>query len=186
MIGFRPWFDNAQKKIINKEKLSSTQSNQNSLPNDSAFIQQCPYNSGEPLTVRFSKSQTSVSQYADAYGDVGQAIEPTGDYLNLYTAQDREGNVAGFDYGMITFNNPLLLEFNNTTSTGWKKSLSELFENKTGSALNKAVKDAGFDGILTVELYKNRYYFNESVNLSATKTPDPSPTITTSSKIKRQ
>lgn len=44
------------------------------------------------------------------------------------------------DNGIIHFDNPLVLDNINTSETGWKKTLSEMFDNKTGRNLTEAVR----------------------------------------------
>jgi hypothetical protein len=142
--------------IINKENT------------DSDFIKKSPYESGKELNLYYRKNNESLWQHATDDVDYGQNIEISGDYLNL-THEFPKNPIDMFEYGTITFKNPLLIEFKSTDSYGWKKDLSDMFKGKTGKDLNLAIKKAGYDAVITVELYKGKYYFNESVNINASK-----------------
>ena len=120
---------------------------------------------GTPVTLHYSKNTVSSKAFGVPEGmDFGQKLEPSGDYLNVdhnpITAPDSRWRT-----GKITFKNPLVLEHKNTTSTGWKKYLSDQFKGKTGKALSKAVMVAGHDGIIT----HDKYGLSETVNLSGIK-----------------
>lgn len=137
---------------------------------DSEFIKESPYQTGEEITLNYRKSKDSASNYNTDGSDYGRDIEPTGDFINL-THNAPQNPTDLFSYGQITFVNPLVIEFKSTDSNGWKKDLSNLFDGKKGKTLNLAIKKSGYDGIITVEKYKGKYYFNESVNISAVKIP---------------
>jgi hypothetical protein len=140
---------------------------------DTEFIKESPYQTGQEMTLNYRKSTDSASNYNTDGSDYGRDIEPTGDFINLtHNAPQNPTNI--FTYGQITFTNPLLIEFKSTDSNGWKKDLSEMFDGKKGKALNRAIKQGGYDGVITVEKYKGKYYFNESVNISAIKIPNNS------------
>lgn len=152
--------------IIQKEMKYKTINNKTHT--DSEFINNSPYNTGEKLELFYRKNKESLSKHKVEGIDFGTEIEPSGDYLNLEFNLPKNP-IDGFEYGEIKFNKPLFLEFKSTNSKGWKKDLSEMFNNKTGANLNKAIKKAGYDAVITVEYYKGKYYLNESVNISAVK-----------------
>lgn len=135
---------------------------------DSKFIEESPYTSNQEINLIFIKNEYSNSSDAVAGIDFGRNVEPSGDYINLSNEMPKTP-IETFTYGTINFKNPLFLEFKNTSSHGWKKDLSEMFDFKTGKKLNKAIEDAGFDGVITIDLYKGKYYFEESVNINGTK-----------------
>ena len=95
----------------------------------------------------------------------GQNIEPSGEYMNVDTMQGKY-KVPGADYGTIHFKQPLVLDHVNTGETGWKKTLSDMFENKTGKELSNAIKKAGYDGIITID---EDGYYSEVVNINGNK-----------------
>ena len=99
----------------------------------------------------------------------GQDIEPAGEYMNMDTFQGKaklqgDGTIS-FEYGTITFEKPLILEFKNTGATGWKKDLSDAYGGKTGKKLSSAIKADGYDAIMTVDDGD----FMEIVNLNGKK-----------------
>ena len=102
--------------------------------------------------------------------DFGQKLEPAGEYMSMDTTQGTyKVNLPNYEYGTIHFKNPLILEHKNTGSTGWKKDLSDMFNGKTGKALSNAIKKAGYDAVMTYEMYKGEREWNEIVNLSGRK-----------------
>lgn len=95
----------------------------------------------------------------------GQNIEPSGEYMNVDTMQGKY-KVPGADYGTIHFEKPLVLDHVNTGETGWKKTLSDMFGNKTGKELTNTIKKAGYDGIITID---EDGYYSEVVNINGNK-----------------
>ncbi|WP_455233387.1 ADP-ribosyltransferase-containing protein [Geopseudomonas aromaticivorans] len=120
---------------------------------------------GVPMSLYFARNTASGSHLAPADMDFGQAVEPAGEYMVVDTRDLSANQIPGWVYGQIHFDNPLVLEHKSTTSTGWKKDLSEQFGGKTGADLAAAVTAAGHDGIVTLD----QYGYNEVVNLSGTK-----------------
>jgi len=92
----------------------------------------------------------------------GQEIEPSGNYINFHEKHQRR-ELPNIDYGEITFNNPMYVDYINTDSTGWKKNLSEKYNGLTGKELSEAIKADGYDAIVTLEDNK---YVNEIVDLT--------------------
>lgn len=102
--------------------------------------------------------------------DFGQKLEPAGEYMSMDTMRGTaKVNQPNYEYGTIQFKNPLILEWKNTRSTGWKKDLSEMFGGKTGKALSNAIKKAGYDAVMTYDEYRGRREWVEIVNLNGRK-----------------
>lgn len=125
---------------------------------------------GKPMLVYFARNTSSSKGMTPAGMDFGQKIEPAGEYMVIQDSDMSEQGGDGWQYGTITFRNPLVLEHKSTNSTGWKKDLSEMFGGKTGKALANAVKKAGYDGIVT----RDNYGYSETVNLNGEKGASPS------------
>lgn len=123
------------------------------------------YQTGTPVELFFTKNTESAPKITGM--DFGQDIEPAGDYLVVGESDFSGNQTPGWIYGTIDFKNPLVLEHKSTNSTGWKKDLSDMFDGKTGKQLSNAIKQAGYDGILTTEVYRGKTELNEAVNLSA-------------------
>ena|ERR1035437_6488706 len=121
---------------------------------------------GTPITLHYSRNTVSSKNFGVPAGmDFGQKVEPHGEYMNVDHNPLQAPN-STWKTGKVTFNNPLVLEHKNTTSTnGWKKDLSDKFNGKTGKALSKAVQAAGHDGIIT----HDKYGLSETVNLNGRK-----------------
>lgn len=100
--------------------------------------------------------------------DYGQDLEPAGEYMN-FDDSEYKINLPNYEYGTIHFENPLILEWKNTRSTGWKKDLSEMFGNKKGKALSKAIIKAGYDAVMTWEMFRGKRVWSEIVNLNGKK-----------------
>lgn len=124
-----------------------------------------PLETGKPVTLYYSRNTESARPNARAFGDVGIDIEPAGEYMNVEQNTELKAPTDKWESGAVRFTNPLVLEHKNTTSTGWKKDLSDMFGGKTGKALTAAVKKAGHDAIITYDTYG----LNETVNLGGQK-----------------
>ena len=114
--------------------------------------------------VRNPNSEASKYNYGSTYG---QNIEPTGEYMNMDESQGKYKN-EGWEYGTIRFKKPLVVEHINTSDTGWKKTVSDMYNGKTGKALTKALIKDGYDAIVTYD----KYGYNEIVNLNGEKLND--------------
>ena len=83
----------------------------------------------------------------------GQDIEPHGKYMAESTPRASENLDARFEKGAVRFENPLVVDFGGGygDSSNWKNFLSSQYEGKTGLELSQAIRDAGHDGIITME-----------------------------------
>ena len=97
----------------------------------------------------------------------GQNIEPAGEYMNMDEAKGKY-KIDGYEYGTIQFKKPLVLEHINTSDTGWKKTVSDMYNGLTGKKLTKALIKDGYDAIVTYD----EYGYNEIVNLNGKKLND--------------
>ena len=83
-------------------------------------------------------------------------------------------SLDGWVSGYIEFKNPLVMEHVSTSSSGWKKELSERYGGKPGRDLSEAVKTDGYDAIVTIDTdYGSRTgdWFNEVVDLGGVEVP---------------
>ncbi len=83
----------------------------------------------------------------------GQDVEPSGKYISQSTPDAAKNLDARFEKKTVRFENPLVVEFGGEygTPTNWKNVLSSQYGGKTGKELSQAIRDAGYDGIVTVE-----------------------------------
>lgn len=115
----------------------------------------------DPMTIKFAhrRGGSGVNQGAT----YGQDIEPAGRYLTDATPG---GNFPESDYdtGEITFGKPLHLNWGTdyANDDSWKRRLSAAYDGKTGRDLSQAVRDDGYDAIVTYDKYGS----NEIVDLS--------------------
>lgn len=145
--------ENSNKSSFSIEKINSkisTEGNINKLTDDGITMSYVHMNN------------QNTADYGTTYG---QNIEPSGEYMSMDTMQGKY-KIPGADYGMIHFNNPLILDHINTSDTGWKKTLSEMFGGKTKKSLTNAIKKAGYDAIMTVDEDGN---YSEIVNINGEK-----------------
>lgn len=102
--------------------------------------------------------------------DFGQDIEPAGEYMNMDTMQGTAKiDQPNYEYGTIHFSKPLVLEHKSTDSKGWKKDLSDMFGGKKGKALSNAITKAGYDAVMTWEIFRGNKEWAEIVNLKGQK-----------------
>ena len=167
------------KKIQTSEAIGKSKLNQKSVSDDII-----PQNKENATDIRHSLSEDNINKVTDDglimkyvrvpnqntpyYGSTfGQNIEPAGEYMNM---DDTKGNhkIEGYEYGMIQFKKPLVLEHINTSDTGWKKTVSDMYNGLTGKKLTKALIKDGYDAIVTYD----EYGYNEIVNLSGKKLND--------------
>ena len=120
------------------------------------------------LTMTYVRVPNKNTPY---YGSTfGQNIEPAGEYMNMDEAKGKY-KIDGYEYGTIQFKKPLVLEHINTSDTGWKKTVSDMYNGLTGKKLTKALIKDGYDAIVTYD----EYGYNEIVNLNGQKLNDSQP-----------
>lgn len=116
----------------------------------------------EYLHIQNAGTQNFGTQY-------GQNLEPSGEYMSFIPEGTPHIDLPNYQYGVIHFDNPLILEHKSTGAEGWKKDLSEQFGGKTGKALSNAIKKAGYDAVVTWEEYRGQRVWSEIVNLNGKK-----------------
>lgn len=139
----------------------------NSQQNDLGVLGS-PFKTGQSATFHYTRNLTSAGQ-APLGMDFGQDIEPAGEYMVI--DQDKLSESDGWESGTISFNNPIVLEHKSTRSDGWKRDLSEMFSGKTGKDLTSAIKQGGYDGIITIDTYSREpgWVLSEAVNIKGNK-----------------
>ncbi len=120
----------------------------------------------------------NTRNYGSTYG---QNIEPAGEYMSMDTMQGQH-KIEGYEYGTIQFKKPLVLEHISTSDTGWKKTVSDMYNGLTGKKLTQALIKDGYDAIVTYD----EYGYSEIVNLNGTKLNDSSDVYSASDSLGRQ
>ena len=145
------WIDEVQGQYAKVDNSQNTSENEiNTLTNDG-------------ITMTYVRNpNTNTKNYGTTYG---QNLEPAGEYMSMDTLKG-EYKVPGFEYGTITFKNPLVIEHKDTTEKGWKKDLSDKYNGLTGRELSNAIKKDGYDAIMTQDKDGN---FIEIINLNGIK-----------------
>ena len=111
-------------------------------------------------------SNQGTQNFGNKYG---QNLEPAGEYMSFIGENQNHIDDPNYNYGKIHFDNPLVLEYKSSGENGWKKDLSNMFGGKTGDKLSKAIKDAGFDAVVTYEDYRGDRNWVEIVNIGGIK-----------------
>ena len=104
-----------------------------------------------PVKIRFLRftSKAPAPMPGDPYQ---QLIEPAGRYL--IHNPDPGDLPAGWEKGVVVFQRPLVIWFNENPNAGydsfsWKRQLETHYK-KRGRALSRAIAKDGYDGIVTV------------------------------------
>ena len=107
------------------------------------------FETGKPVTFPYLHNTQKSPNMGSRYG---QDIEPHG----MYITRDEMGwePQAGYENGNITFNNPLVLQFEDTNQ--WKQELQNT-TGKKGKPLSRFLAKKGYDGIVTVDAKGNTW-----------------------------
>lgn len=113
-----------------------------------------------PVTMQYHRNTTPAPRQVNHYH--GQDIEPHGQY---FTQGPMYSEIPGYETGEKSFQRPLRL-FSPTDDPShqdhWKQQLQRRY-NATGKALSQAIRDDGYDAILT----HDEYGPSESVDLTS-------------------
>jgi hypothetical protein len=107
------------------------------------------FETGVPVTFRFLHNTEKAPYFGDRYG---QDVEPAGFYV---VHNEDPGSLArGWEQGTLTFQNPLVLDFNPDGDAiygenDWKRRLARA-TGLTGKKLSQKLVALGYDGIVTV------------------------------------
>lgn len=135
---------------------------------------------GEPITLAFTRHTTKSPNMGSRFA---QDIEPKGEYMNYHKKSWGMLDGKQYEYGQITFKNPLVLEHKTTAHGGWKTDLSEMYGGKKGKTLSNAIIKDGYDAIITIGDFQDKdengrpitvTITQEIVNLAGVKSPNPS------------
>lgn len=129
------------------------------------FIEQINQVRKSDMKMAYMKNKEKSGNFGSRYG---QNIEPSGEYMimdDLYESRPENYMLPNYEYGFITFQRPLIIDFIDTTDKGWKRTLSNMYDGKTGKRLSNAIMKNGYDGIITV----SDYGIEEVVNLCGHK-----------------
>ncbi len=98
-----------------------------------------------------------------------QKYEPVGEYMNIVTKEGFNRAPSNLKKGVVELKNPLIIETD--WSPDWKKTLSEKYGGLTRNELSQAIKNDGYDGIITMIKEKNgEIHPSEVVNLNNLRT----------------
>ena len=161
------------KKVGRSIKLDALPTNANIAQNTPEVKEQFSLSENTPINEITDDGLTMTyvrvpNQNTQNYGSTyGQNIEPAGEYMSMDTLQGKN-KIDGYEYGTIQFKKPLVLEHINTSDTGWKKTVSDMYGGLTGKKLTKALIKDGYDAIVTYD----DYGYSEIVNLNGKKLKD--------------
>ena len=129
------------------------------------------FQTGVPVRFHYLRNLESAPDMGDR---MGQHLEPSGEYVTQLAEGEAENFMrylgpqkAGmYEYGEMSFQNPLVLDWGAGYHDGWKNALYEKY-GVTGSALSLALQADGYDGVVTMQGRDA----SEIVNLGGTKLP---------------
>lgn len=101
-------------------------------------------------------------------GRFNQQYEPTGEYMNIVSKRGYDSALPNLKKGITEFKKPLIIETD--LSPNWKKELSNKYGGLKRDELSQAIKNDGYDGIITMT--KNgsgKLYPSEVVDLKVLK-----------------
>lgn len=129
------------------------------------FIEQINQVRKSDMKMAYMKNKEKSGNFGSRYG---QNIEPSDEYIimdDLYEDRPEKYMLPNYEYGFITFQRPLIIDFIDTTDKGWKRTLSNMYDGKTGKRLSNVIIKNGYDGIITI----SDYGIEEVVNLCGHK-----------------
>jgi hypothetical protein len=114
-----------------------------------------PYKTGKPATINYARNTEGARNFVK-YKEV-----VPGRYM-IESEPDAKPIDSRWERGTVQFKNPLVVDF---ADGQWKQNLSQQYGGKTGTKLSNAVRENGYDGIIT----RDRYGTSEIVDLSNAK-----------------
>lgn len=101
-------------------------------------------------------------------GRFNQQYEPTGEYMNIVSKRGYDSALPNLKKGITEFKKPLVIETD--LSPNWKKELSDKYGGLKRDELSKAIKNDGYDGIITMtKSGSGKLYPSEVVDLKVIK-----------------
>lgn len=97
---------------------------------------------GTPFTFEYNKNPEPAPQMATQFG---QDVEAAGDYVTQSVGFTPEG----FETGTVTVQSPLIVDITDDTQISYKNELSNRYGGATGEALSNAIRQDGYDAIVT-------------------------------------
>lgn len=97
----------------------------------------------EPIAINYNRNLERAPDMGEQFG---QDVEAAGTYV---TQKEADFTPEGFETGTVQINNPLVIDVTPDTQIEYKRKLSEENEGKTGIDLTNALKEKGFDAIVT-------------------------------------
>lgn len=112
------------------------------------------WKTGVPVLFDYARNTEPAPDLGEQFA---QHLEPAGRYLTVLGVHP-EDLPPGWEHGTLRFENPLVIALTwppdgrYAGPEGWKARLSHAFDGKTGLDLSRAVRNAGYDGIVTVSM----------------------------------
>lgn len=109
----------------------------------------------EPVDFPFVRNPQSLAGNQAANLDFGQDVEPAGRYM---THRGEGGDPPdGWQSGVVRFEQPLHISWGDsglyTTDDNWKRRLSAHYGGATGKKLSRALRNDGYDAVITHDKY---------------------------------
>lgn len=125
---------------------------ESTLPLTTVITNGIQFKTGKKVTFFYTRNTKSAKGMSGTDDPYQEKIQPHGRFMILDPFPEKVP-FPGWEKGLITFNKPLVLNFN--TGSGWYDDNSwkmHLYReyNKKGRVLSKALIRNGYDGIITV------------------------------------
>ncbi|WP_428957834.1 NAD(+)--rifampin ADP-ribosyltransferase [Streptomyces sp. cg35] len=105
-----------------------------------------------PVTFKYHRNTEGAGHFGETYG---QHIEPHGRYVSQGALPEHLADDPRYESGTLTFQRPLRVHMGGGYGepSNWKHQVSTRYQGKTGRELSQAVRDDGYDGIMTHDEY---------------------------------
>lgn len=119
----------------------------------------------EPLDFQFNRNPQSSTAHVKDPKAYGRDVEPAGRYM---TQRSGDFTPDGWESGTVRFERPLYLDATQDdygAEDHWKRRLSAHYGGKKGKALSQALRNDGYDAIVT----HDKYGIGETIDLTGFK-----------------
>lgn len=127
------------------------------------------FKTGQPVEFKYLRNTESSPNFGETYQ---QHIDPAGRYMTASSKSTKA--MDKWETGNIKFESPLVIEWNTKENggyddTSWKARLSNAYGNLAGKELSQAIRDSGYDGIVTIDTGYRTDHASEIVDLTMFK-----------------
>jgi len=137
-----------EQELKRQEQFKKNIEAKRAIPNGPLAHHALAIGDAEPITFSFLRNTKSLgAETSDT--SFGQEIEPAGRYMT--EDSDDSQLLEGWERGKVRFTKPLRVDFGGDygNDDNWKNELSAHYGGRTGAELSQAIRNDGYDAILT-------------------------------------